>query len=334
MSPSHPALPASAAGADLPLTIPPTLAYGDTNGPWLIRHGAAKLRRKYGDVFHSREFDAYAIARATQDPSWRNRIEVADLLATWTMQSQIERRPGAIEAVLERRGLIEAALALVPVDLRLEQDIPDQTWSHLRALFEAFRVHGVAVASMTKVLCMKRPALIPMMDTHVMGFIFKGEWPTEDGRAVQDYAAAGVIGMKQFRELMLHRKNLEVLAAIRDDLAPWLAQLDVSSRAVPAPSLVRVLDSLLWYDWNGHSYFGAIHEGLEMEALVGLLGDADHAIRWRAADALGKMGPAAQGAVQALAGIVQHEGEHSLVGWWAQWALNQIAKAPAAAGVG
>jgi hypothetical protein len=193
---------------------------------------------------------------------------------------------------------------------------------------------GVAVATMTKVLCMKRPALIPMMDTHVMGFIFKGKWPTKDSGVVQDYVDAGIIGMKQFRALMLHGNNLEVLAAIRDELDPWLAELEVSSRAVPSPSLVRVLDSLLWYDWNGHRYFGAIDEGLGMEALVELLGDVDHAIRWRAADALGRMGPAAHGAAQALAGIVQHEGEHSLVGWWAQWAMNQIAKAPAAVGAG
>jgi hypothetical protein len=301
---------------DLVITIPETLGHGATSGCWASRHGVAKLQRKYGDKFvHSREFDGYAAARASQDPSWCNRIEMADLLATWLMQSQIERRPGAIEAVMERRASIEDELAKVPEYLALEQEIPEQTWRQLGLLFKAFRVPGVALATMTKVLCMKRPALIPMMDGHVMGFLFQRKGPQ-----------SGVVGMKQFRALMLYGENLKVLAAIRDELTPWLARLEVSSRAAPKPSLARVLDSLLWYDWNGHTYFyfGGIVGELPVTALVTRLKDADHAVRWRAAQALAGFGQAAQEAVPDLVGAMSDESEDSLVRWWAGHALKTI----------
>src|SRR5207237_10911618 len=107
--------------------------------------------------FHqSPEFDGYISARASGDLSWGNRIEMCDLLTSWLMQSQIERRPGTIEAIMERRTDIEAALANVPEDISLEEEIPEQTWQRLEKLFETFRVKGAGLASMTKGLCMKR----------------------------------------------------------------------------------------------------------------------------------------------------------------------------------
>jgi Family of unknown function (DUF6308)/HEAT repeats len=327
----------ASAKLDAIIVIPEILgqgATGATGGCWTIRHGSAKLRLKYGDTFHSREFDGYAAARAAGDPSWQNRIEMADLLATWLMQSQVERRPGAIEGVLEQRCQIEQELAKVPENLALEQEIPDQTWQQLEALFEAFRVPGVALATMTKILCMKRPALIPMMDSHVMSFLFQSEWPQSGGRNVNGYAAAGIAGMKQFRDLMLHGKNRSALATIRDELTPWLAGLDVSSRAAPAPSQVRVLDSLLWFDGIGHAYFGSLEEGLSVKALSAKLKDADFAVRWRAARALGESGPKAKEAGPALLRVLKDKGEDSLVRSWASHALKAVdPKAAAKAGV-
>ena len=307
------------------VTIPACLPHGKANGPWMIRDSVAKLRRKYEEVLHSREFDGYAAARRA-DAQWRNRIEMADLLTTWLMQSQIERRPGAIEAVMECHATIEAALAMVPDDVALEQDIPERTWKHLEALFQAFWVKGVALATMTKVLCMKRPDLIPMLDSHVMGFVFHRNWPYHEGSRISDLPAAGVMAMRQFRDLMLHGENLEALVAIRDELAPWLSGLDVSSRTVPALSLVRVLDNLLWYDSKGHVYFGiaALADGLEPAALIDRLKDADHAARWRAAKALGEFGPAARQAIAALAEVERDEREDSLVRWYAAEASKQI----------
>ena len=119
---------------------PDRLQHGETCCTWSIKHGIAKLQSKYSEFRDSLEFDGYVAARAAESPAWRNRIEMADLLMTRFMQSQIERRPGAIEAVMENRSKIETALAMVPADLALEQNISDQTWLHLGSLFEAFRV--------------------------------------------------------------------------------------------------------------------------------------------------------------------------------------------------
>lgn len=306
------------------VAIPPSLPNGETGGPWLIWDGVAKLKRKYAEVLHSREFDGYCAVRAARDCGWPNRIEMADLLATWLMQSQIERRPGAIEAVIDRRAEIESRLADVPRDMALEEAIPEHTWEGLRSLFEAFRVKGVAVGTMTKVLCMKRPSLIPMMDTHVMGFLFQKERPYAAGRAIHKDADVAVAAMQQFRELILHVGNRETLTAIRHELTPWLNALEVSSGAAPALSLVRVLDCLLWYDWKGHMYFGVEEVDLTVPALVDRLGDSDHAIRWRAARALAAMGPQAREAVPALHEVLNEESESSLVGWWAEHALRAI----------
>jgi hypothetical protein len=314
----------AAAGTDLVITIPPRLSFGETAGPWKIRHAVDKLKRKYGDFLESREFDGYSAERAIQDSSWRNRLEMADLLITCLMQSQIEKRPAVIDALMERRPGIEAAMLQVPDGLALELDIPELVWQKLETLFREFRVKGVSLATITKVLCLKRPALIPMLDNHVMRFLFKGGRPCDNEDLIQPDAAVGVMGMKQFRQLMLHGENLKALAWVRDALNPWLNSLKVSSRVAPAPSLVRVLDSLLWYDWDGHSHFGKLESRLPVPALVALLREGDHAARWRAAKCLGEAGPAAQESVSSLIEVLKVEGEDSLIGWWCAEALKKI----------
>jgi hypothetical protein len=313
------------------ITIPESLREGATNGPWTIRHNVAKLQRKYGGDFSlSREFDAYGAARAAQDPSWRNRIEMVDLLATWMMQSQIERRAGAIEAVMEKRADIEAELAKVPEELALEEEhISEQTWSQLEILFRTFRLWGVSLATMTKVLSLKRPALIPMLDSHVMGFLFQKERPLQDNRKIQDDARVGVVGMRQFRELMRHGKNLEALTSIGNEINSWLAGQLVSSHTAPVLSAVRLLDCLLWYDWNGHTYFGTLEDGLAVSALIARLTDGDHSLQWRAAKALSETEPAPHAAIPTLVEVCNDERQDSLVRWWAGCAVKKINPAAA-----
>ncbi len=286
---SHPFATPPATYDHLVITIPDRLQQGETCCTWSIKHGIAKLQLKYSEFRDSLEFDGYVAARAAESPAWRNRIEMADLLMTRFMQSQIERRPGAIEAVMENRSKIETALAMIPADLDLEQAISDQTWHHLESLFVAFRVSGVALATMTKVLSMKRPALIPMIDDHVRRFLFRHGWPRDGRRLIRPDAAAGVRCMKQFRELMQYERNLQVLTAIRNEMSSWFVGRTASSGASPALSLVRVLDSLLWYDWQGCENFGksVLERGLSIPELVLRLVHSNHVVRWRAARALG-----------------------------------------------
>ncbi len=128
---------------------------------------------------------------------------------------------------------------------------------------------------MTKVLSLKRPKLIPIIDRNVLGFLFRDEWPRTGRQCVSDVGAARVLAMKQFRGLMLFGENLARLRAIAAELNPWMAGLSVSTRRAPRLSNARVLDCLLWYDWDGHRHFGSdtIGDGLSITDLLARLDD-------------------------------------------------------------
>jgi hypothetical protein len=85
---------------------------------------------------------------------------------------------------------------------------------------------GVQLAIATKLLCIKRPYLIPMMD-----------------RVVQD-----CIGSDQASEVLGEFRRLLALTEVsaRVDALVHL----VESIIGVAPSRVRILDELIWFDWN------------------------------------------------------------------------------------
>ena len=77
-----------------------------------------------------------------------------------------------IEAVLRRRPAVESALRAIPPDASLAGPAKDVPWLPLTQLFEAFAgIHGVGFSKMTKALHGKRPALIPMLDSIVQGYL-------------------------------------------------------------------------------------------------------------------------------------------------------------------
>ena len=77
-----------------------------------------------------------------------------------------------IEAVLRRRPAVESALRAIPPDASLAGPAKDVPWLPLAQLFEAFAgIHGVGFSKMTKALHGKRPALIPMLDSIVQGYL-------------------------------------------------------------------------------------------------------------------------------------------------------------------
>lgn len=77
-----------------------------------------------------------------------------------------------IEAVLRRRRAVESALRAIPHDTSLVGPAKNVPWLPLEQLFEAFAgIHGVGFSKMTKALHSKRPALIPMLDSIVQGYL-------------------------------------------------------------------------------------------------------------------------------------------------------------------
>ena len=164
--------------SDLTILIPKELPHGQTWGPWRIRHCRAKLEEKYGVSDGCRsssattQFDAYAALSETTDCSWLDRIEEADLKKTRLMRSRLSAAD--IRNILSKKKDIEDALKRVPVDLSLEDEWTVGTWRNVTGLFEVFEMPYVRLGKLTKILFLKRRRLIPMEDSHVMGFLFKG----------------------------------------------------------------------------------------------------------------------------------------------------------------
>jgi Family of unknown function (DUF6308) len=77
-----------------------------------------------------------------------------------------------ITAILERRGAIERALSAIAPGASLSGEAASVPWLPLRQIFNAFAdIRGVGFAKMTKALHPKRPALVPMLDSIVQGYL-------------------------------------------------------------------------------------------------------------------------------------------------------------------
>jgi hypothetical protein len=120
--------------------------------------------------------------------------------------------------------------------------LSDQEWDAravrglLQAAFAACQQKGVQIAVVTKILHMKRPKLIPVLDSLVVGQV--------SGRVTAD-VASWVDLLEHLRSV--GQANLPELQGIRRHL------LD---RRIEERTLVRILDSLLWTCTPGSALFG------------------------------------------------------------------------------
>ena len=212
----------------------------------LIEDGLENLVEKYGgkgrEASASLEFDRYGVRMPGLFPDWHNRLTAQDLAITMLMNSGMT--PADVEMLLEQRGEIEVALRAVPVSVDLFSDWNDPLPKAVKDLFSSMEVHGVGLAKMTKVLCLKRPRLIPMLDSYVMKALYEGEWPQVEE---DTYAEAGILAIQRFREL--YRQNAAAVEALTEQINAWLSRY----RHEPPVALtnVRVLETLLWGEWGG-----------------------------------------------------------------------------------
>lgn len=103
-------------------------------------------------------------------------------------------------------------------------------WDALTRLFEAFAgLRGVGYSKMTKALHPKRPALIPMLDSVVQGYLLTGETSLPD--AFGEGAAALVRSYKRDLD-----RNRAALREIRRKLG----------RRGDTLTEVRILDLVIW----------------------------------------------------------------------------------------
>jgi len=132
-----------------------------------------------------------------------------------------------IDAVLERRTEIEAALRAIPPAASLtRREVP---WPELTRLFDAFAgIRGVGFSKMTKALHPKRPALIPMLDSIVQQYLGAssaesfGEGATELVRRYKQDLDRNRIPLRELRR-ELERRGYRLTEVRILDLLIWSA---------------------------------------------------------------------------------------------------------------
>ncbi len=137
-----------------------------------------------------------------------------------------------ISAILDRRTQIESALGEIGPDASLIDASRTIPWIPLTRLFDGFAdIRGVGFSKMTKALHRKRPALIPMLDSVVQGYLATGE---------AEGASAGSFGERGTALVHSYKRDL-------DRNAPTLQGLkrELSNRGHEL-SEVRILDIVIW----------------------------------------------------------------------------------------
>ena len=118
-----------------------------------------------------------------------------------------------IAAILRRRGPIERALQDIPPGASLSVPVNAVPWLPLRLLFGAFAdIGGVGMSKMTKALYRKRPALIPILDSIVQGYLVG-----------DDLGAQAPFGERALGLVRGYRRDLDnnwaAVGAVRQELA-------------------------------------------------------------------------------------------------------------------
>jgi hypothetical protein len=135
-----------------------------------------------------------------------------------------------IAAILERRRRIERALRAIAPDASLASPPASVPWLPLRRLFDSFGdIRGVGFSKMTKSLHRKRPALIPMLDSVVQGYL------VED-----DPGPRAPFGERALELVRGYKRDLD-----RNRAALRAIRLGLARRDYPVTE-VRILDLLIW----------------------------------------------------------------------------------------
>jgi hypothetical protein len=137
-----------------------------------------------------------------------------------------------IAAILERRGEIERALRKVHPGASLADATSAVPWIPLTRLVEAFaEIRGIGFSKMTKALHRKRPALIPMLDSVVQGYL---AWDEPRRRLSGSFGERATALVRSYKRDL--DRNRSVLLEIQQELA---------SRAYRLTE-VRILDLVIW----------------------------------------------------------------------------------------
>ena len=215
----------------------------DADSPPLVIEGAQWLAetffRRDPSAVGRNSYDAW-IEATRKDPERSNRVVDRDVTAVnTTMAARTSHEAWAPVIASTDWSWLEC--------LDPSWDLLQTPWSatewaligqRLATMFAVTKRRGLGLAVITKVLHIKRPQLIPVMDSVVIEQI---------GARVSDDVATWVAAIGQVRAV--GRRNLAELQAVSDHLR---------ARGIADRSLVRILDALLWVSSPGSGLFSSL----------------------------------------------------------------------------
>jgi hypothetical protein len=224
-----------AGDADPPLTLPDVYA-GQFDGrrwnrketSWTIVTPQAKLVTKYTHGT-SAIFSHYVFRFPHLEPDRITNVDMsaADSLMGANISAQTKRWTG-IES-RECQDELASVLRRIPVCASIEDASFDADVDRAIKILNA--CEGVQLAIATKLLCIKRPYLIPMMDSLVQDCLVQDR--SENNLPLEI--------LQQFRRLLAIPEISMRIDALADRIAAITGF--VLSR-------VRILDELIWFDWS------------------------------------------------------------------------------------
>jgi hypothetical protein len=192
----------------------------DREATWLIHNPLEKLRAKYSRggslVF---DFYVFHFPHTESDRVTSVDLTAVDRLMAGNVSPRSTQRNTLRVACADA---LPAALTAIPADAAIDDDC----WDHrAQVAADALMHHGVKLAIASKILMVKRPWLFPTLDCHLQ-------------RALGSEADVMHLLRTMRRLLNDNRAAIEQL------------QKAVESEYGLRISPVRVLEQLLWFDWN------------------------------------------------------------------------------------
>ena len=198
----------------------------DPGRPWTIRFAWQKLQQKYLEGT-TRVFDIYVFANPRQGAAAGNRLLDPDIMAADRLMSANIVLNGARDKIWKTAEDVERPLREIPWKTTLEQASDGQIEAVVNAVRELRAVGCVQLPIATKLLFIKLPYLVPMVDSVVQDCF----------HAIREDVASL---LRCFRNILCDSRNEAPIAALRGHLHDEVG-IDISP--------VRILEQLIWFDW-------------------------------------------------------------------------------------
>lgn len=227
---------------------------------WTIVDCEQKLFDKYGpSSFATVAYDHYATHVASQPPQ-ASVITPLDAMMTNAMNSRMEAYdlcslfapPRGTNGILER---VNAELHAIPWLATLTDHFNDSKEALAKIINDLCEIPYVKLAKTMKILALKRPGLVPMLDSLVVDFYCGESVPSERRHEPPEDAetfgggAVALIERAVIVDVREHHQELVELATATESFVAKKWDMSVSV------SPIRVLESLIWFDWGGWRSF-------------------------------------------------------------------------------